>query len=205
MSWAMASTRSRISSIPATMPSATSVPSSLALAAAWARSATSRARPAVCSAAARSSSAVAEVWLMAADCSVRLEPCSLTVARISVAAAPTPWAPPRTSVERWRRFSAMSLRWPLSSRSSGAPSAATLAVRSPPATRPAKAEYSRSRRTMAAEMRRARATMTAAMTSPIMVIRRTRAPAGRVTSATSSEASTVQPRPGSRPLPVDRW
>jgi hypothetical protein len=44
------------------------------------------------------------------------------VARIWVAAAPTLWAPPLTSVERWRRLAAISLRWPLRSGSSGAPS-----------------------------------------------------------------------------------
>ena len=205
MSWAIASTRSRISSMPPTMLSTTSVPSSLALAAAWARSATSLARPALCSAAARSSSAVAEVSLMAADCSVRLEPCSLTVARIWVAAAPTPWAPPLTSVERWRRFATISLRWPLSSRSSGAPSLRTRVVRSPPATRPAKAKYSRSRRMTAAEIRSASPTMTTAITSPISAVRRTRAAAGRVASSTSWVVRTVQPRPAKSPAPVERW
>ena len=103
--------------MPPTMLSTTSVPSSLALAAAWARSATSLAGRRLLGGA--RSPRRCRVSLMAADCSVRLEPCSLTVARIWVAAAPTR-GPPLNSVERWRRFATISLRWPLSSRSSGA-------------------------------------------------------------------------------------
>ncbi len=135
----MPSTRSRISSIACAMASTASVPSSETATESLACCATSRARCAVSSAAARSSLTVADVWLIAADCSLALSVWRLTAERISAADTPISCTPAWISREISASPDTIVLRLPASSPSSGLPSAVTVAVRSPSATRPANA------------------------------------------------------------------
>ena len=91
------------------------------------------------SAAARNSLTVADVWLIAADCSPALSVWRLTAERISVVESPISWTPPWISREISASPETIVLRLSASSASSGLPLALTVAVRSPSATRAAKA------------------------------------------------------------------